>query len=111
MGPEVLLCSSAAEHNLTTVTVAQPPVQREDASKLLQVFIYMLPNATFSQVLDEVQRRARMNEHVIATLRALNTLRNRSFGHGMAVPFTLTAAEVDFVYMTCFGAILLFVKH
>ena len=82
-----------------------------DGLESIAKIIYALPNATFSQVLDEVQRRGRMNEQVIATLRALNTLRNRNFGHGMAVPFTLTAAEVDFVYMTCFGAILLFVRH
>jgi hypothetical protein len=82
-----------------------------DALESTAKLIYQLPNATFSQVLDEVQRNARMNELVIAILRALNTLRNRNFGHGMAVPFTLTAAEVEFVYLTCIGAILLFVRH
>lgn len=82
-----------------------------DALESIAKITYALPNATFSQVLDEVQRRGRMNEQIVATLRALNTLRNRNFGHGMAALFTLTAAEVDFVYMTCFGAILLFVRH
>jgi hypothetical protein len=82
-----------------------------DALESTAKIIYNLPNATFSQVLDEVQRRGSMNEQVIANLRALNTLRNRNFGHGMAVPFTLAAAEVDFVFLTCFGAILLFTRH
>jgi len=82
-----------------------------DALESVAKIIYELPTATFSQVVDEVQRNAGMNEHVIATLRALNTLRNRTFGHGMAVPFRLTPAEVDFVYLMCIGAILSFVRH
>jgi len=82
-----------------------------DALESAGKIIYALPNATFSQVLDEVQRNARMNEQVIVTLRALNTLRNRNFGHGMAAPFGLSPAEVDFVYLTSIGAIVLFVRH
>ncbi len=82
-----------------------------DALESVGKIVYQLPAATFSQVVDEVQRTGRMNEQVVATLRALNTVRNRNFGHGMAVPFTLTPAEVDFVYLTCIGAILLFVRH
>lgn len=45
-----------------------------DALESTGKIMYGLPNATFSQVLDEVQRTQRMNEKSIAILRALNTL-------------------------------------
>ena len=41
-------------------------------------------------------------------------LRNRGYpvklGHGMTTPFDLSAGEVDFTYLSCIGAILLFIK-
>lgn len=82
-----------------------------DALESVAKIVYRLPNATFSQVLDEVQRNARMNEQIIAVFRSVNTLRNRNFGHGMAAPFALGRAEVDFAYLASIGGILLFVRH
>jgi hypothetical protein len=71
---------------------------------------YQLPNATFGQVLAQIRQRQSLNEQVLAVLDAVNTLRNRNFGHGMTVPFSLAPAEVDFTYLTCVGAILLFTQ-
>jgi hypothetical protein len=69
---------------------------------------FEMPDATFGQVFAQIRRRQALNEQVIGVLEAINTLRNRNFGHGMVAPFNLTAPEVDFTYLTCIGAILLF---
>jgi len=69
---------------------------------------YGMPNATFGDVVAHVRRTRVMNEQVIALLEGINTLRNRNFGHGMVAPFNLNGAEVDFTYLTCIAAILLF---
>ena len=67
---------------------------------------YGMPAATFGQVVAHIRRTHAMNEQIIGSLESINTLRNRNFGHGMAAPFTLGPAEVDFTYLTCIGAIL-----
>ena len=66
------------------------------------------PNDTFGQCLPSL--RLRLNAQVAAVLEALNTLRNRNFGHGMADPFGLTASEVDFTYLACISGILLIAR-
>jgi hypothetical protein len=71
--------------------------------------VFNMPNATFGSVLAQVRRNNALNGEVISILESVNTLRNRNFGHGMTVPFDLTSKEVEFVYLTCIGAILLFV--
>lgn len=69
-----------------------------------------LPTATFGQVLAPIRQHQSLNEQILAVLDAVNTLRNRNFGHGMTAPFSLTPSEVDFTYLTCIGAILLFTR-
>lgn len=71
---------------------------------------YGLPQATFGQVVAHIRQTQPLNEQVIGLLDAINTLRNRNFGHGMAAPFALSEAEVDFTYLACIGAILLLTR-
>lgn len=69
-----------------------------------------MPQATFGQVVTHIRQRQALNEQVVGLLEAINTLRNRNFGHGMVDPFSLTGPEVDFIYLTCIGAILLLAR-
>jgi len=71
---------------------------------------YGRPNATFGDVVAEVRHRQALNPQILGVLDAINTLRNSNFGHGMTTPFNLSAAEVDFTYLACIGAVLLFVR-
>ena len=72
--------------------------------------VFNMPNATFGSVLKHVRQTNALQAEVISVLEAINTLRNHKFGHGMTVPFDLSSGEVDFTYLTCIGAILLFIK-
>jgi hypothetical protein len=71
---------------------------------------YGLPDATFGQVVAHIRQAQALNEQIIGVLEAINTLRNKNFGHGMAAPFALSPAEVDFTYLACIGAILLLTR-
>ncbi|SRR5258707_403227 len=70
------------------------------------------PNDTFGQVVAHVVAHApgSYNAEIVGVLQRINALRNANFGHGMAVPFTLAPAEVDFTYLTCVAGILLFAR-
>lgn len=72
--------------------------------------VFQMPNATFGSVLGQIRKTNLLAAEIISVLDAINTLRNRKFGHGMTTPFNLTAGAVDFTYLTCFGAILILVK-
>lgn len=67
-----------------------------------------MPNDAFGSALKRIQQIQALQNEVISVLEAINTLRNSKFGHGMTVPFDLSAGEVDFVYLRCIGAILVF---
>ena len=67
-----------------------------------------MPTATFGAVVAQVERAGTFHPDVIASLRAINTLRNHHFGHGMTAPFGLRPHEVDFVYLSCVAGMLLF---
>ncbi|PYV24573.1 MAG: hypothetical protein DMG24_11070 [Acidobacteria bacterium] len=69
-----------------------------------------MPNATFGDVVKHLRQRQAFDPQILAVLEGMNTLRNRSFGHGMTAQFNFTAAEVDFTYLACIGAILLFAR-
>lgn len=69
-----------------------------------------MPNATFGEVVNGLRRRQAFNPQILALLEGINILRNRNFGHGMAVQFNLSSAEVDFTYLACISAILLFTR-
>ncbi len=81
-----------------------------DAMESVAKEVFHLPNATFGSVLAHVRQNGGVTIEVVSVLDAINTLRNRKFGHGMTVHFDLTSAEVDFVYLSCIGGILLFAK-
>jgi hypothetical protein len=69
-----------------------------------------MPDATFGQVIAHVRQTQALNEQIVGILESINTLRNRNFGHGMAVLFNLNPAEVDFTYLSCIATILLFTR-
>lgn len=81
-----------------------------DAMESVAKARYGMPHATFGDVLTHLGRTAALNACIIAVLNAINQLRNRNFGHGMTTAFNPTPAEVDFIYLTCIGAILLFCR-
>lgn len=72
---------------------------------------YGMPDVTFGQVVAHIRQVQALNEQVIGVLEAINTLRNRNFGHGMTAPFNLSGPEVDFTYLACIGGILLFTRN
>lgn len=81
-----------------------------DAMESTAKVIYDMPQSTFGQVLAHIRQTGALNEQIVGLLDALNALRNRNFGHGMAAPFNLRPADVDFTYLSCIGAILLFAR-
>jgi hypothetical protein len=72
--------------------------------------VFNMPNDTFGSVLRHIRQIQSLQGDVISVLEAINTLRNHKFGHGMTVSFDLSSGEVDFTYLTCIGAILLFIR-
>lgn len=71
---------------------------------------FAMPRETFGAVVAHIRATNALNSQIVGVLEALNTLRNRNFGHGMAVPFSLNASEVDFTYLSCVAGILLIVR-
>jgi hypothetical protein len=71
---------------------------------------FAMPHATFGQVLLHVRQVQAFNEQICNVLDAINTLRNRNFGHGMTTPFSWRPPEVDFTYLVCISGILLFAR-
>ena len=82
-----------------------------DALESVAKIVYQMPNATFGQVLDRVRQRGTISEPIQRLLRDVEVMRHNAFGHGMAEPFALSAAEVDFVYTACAAAIPVFTRH
>jgi len=78
-----------------------------DAMESVAKIKYNRPDDTFGQVKNHVQQNNLLRQEIIDIFTAMNRVRNGHFGHGMAVQFALTPAEVDFVYLTCIGSILL----
>lgn len=81
-----------------------------DALESVAKIKYQMPDSTFGQVVTHIRQTHCLNDQITGTLDAINTLRNRNFGHGMNIPFNLNPAEVDFTYLTCIGGILLFTR-
>jgi hypothetical protein len=78
-----------------------------DALESVAKIKYNRPNDSFGQVKNHIEQNRLLRPEVIAIFTGLNDLRNRNFGHGMAVNFGLTEAEVNFTYLACIAAILL----
>lgn len=81
-----------------------------DAAESVAKVKLMMPDATFGQVIARVRQMGTLSEQIVGVLESINALRNRNFGHGMATLFSLTAPEVDFTYLTCVAAVLLFAR-
>jgi hypothetical protein len=71
---------------------------------------FQMPTRAFDDVLSEARRRRLLNPQICDVLDKVNVLRHKNFGHGMTTPFALAPAEVDFVYLTCIGGIVLFAR-
>ena len=78
-----------------------------DAMESVAKIKYNRPHDTFGQLKNYIEQNDLLRQEIVDIFTAMNQLRNGHFGHGMAVQFALTAAEVDFVYLTCIGSILL----
>jgi hypothetical protein len=67
-----------------------------------------MPNATFGDVLNAVQRQGTLNEATVRLLRAVEIFGHNTFRHGRIEPFNFSPAEVDFVFAMIVAAILVF---
>ena len=81
-----------------------------DALESVSKEVLGMPNATFGNVLAEARKQQSMASETISVLQKLYDMANGHFRHGMTTPFTLKAAEVDFVLVSCLAGILLFVR-
>ena len=81
-----------------------------DALESVAKIKYNRPNDTFGQVKNHVEQNNLVRAEIVGIFTALNQMRNQHFGHGMAVHFNLSAAEVDFAYLTCIASILLLTR-
>lgn len=81
-----------------------------DALESVAKIKYNRPNDTFGQVKNHIEQNNLARREIIDMFTALNQMRNQHFGHGMAVQFNLSPAEVEFVYLTCLGSILLLTR-
>jgi hypothetical protein len=81
-----------------------------DAMESVAKEVFQLPSSTFGSVVKHIRQTQALESDVTAVLEAINTLRNRKFGHGMTTKFSLSAGEVDFTFLGCIGAILLFAR-
>lgn len=71
---------------------------------------FNLAGRGFDDVLKAARQRNVLASVTLDVLEKLNVLRHRTFGHGTAQPFSLTAAETDFIYLSCMSGLLLFVR-
>ena len=97
--------------------VADRPQRGKDACK--NIFdaleatakeVQQMPTATFGNVVAEMRKTQSLSAETLASLQKLYDLANNHFRHGMTNPFALKSAEVDYVLVSCCGAILLFIR-
>jgi hypothetical protein len=79
-----------------------------DSMESIAKEIFKMPSATFGSVLKQIRQMNSLQSEITSVLESINTLRNRKFGHGMTTPFSLSSGEVDFTYLSCIGAIIMF---
>jgi hypothetical protein len=79
-----------------------------DSMESIAKEIFNMPNATFGSVLKHIRQTNALQNEITSVLESINTLRNRNFGHGMTTQFSLSSGEVDFTYLSCIGAIIMF---
>lgn len=82
-----------------------------DAAESIGKVITSLPSGTFGDVIKKLRKdKSLVSPMVVTILENLNTIRGNYFGHGMTTPFALHKEEVDFVYLTCVAAVILFAR-
>jgi hypothetical protein len=69
-----------------------------------------VPSGTFDDVLKKFRSSNALARETIRMLQEMNTIRHNHFGHGMSEPFSLSTHEVDFVYVSCMAAGILFAR-
>lgn len=79
-----------------------------DAMEAVAQEKFGLRNAALDAVINHVRRTGGFNPQTLAVLESINVLRHRNFGHGAA--FNFIGAEVDLIYLTCIGGILVFAR-
>jgi hypothetical protein len=67
-----------------------------------------MPDATFGEVLNAVNRQGVLNEPTVRLLRSIEVFGHNTLRHGRIEAFRFSSAEVDFVFTTCVAAILVF---
>jgi hypothetical protein len=72
--------------------------------------VKQMPTATFGNVLTEIRKAGSLSVDTLASLQKLYDLANKHFRHAMTSTFALKPAEVDYVLVSCCGAILLFIR-
>ena len=68
------------------------------------------PTGTFNDVLSSLRKSDFFAKETVGGLQKLYDLANSHFRHGMTGPFTLKSAEVDYVVVSCCGAMLLLIR-
>jgi hypothetical protein len=81
-----------------------------DALESVAKAVFEMPNATFADVVKKMRQRKEASDQTLNVLEKMWVMANEHYRHGMTKPFTLKPAEVDFVLVSCIGAILLFVR-
>ena len=81
-----------------------------DALESVAKEIFSMPKSTYGDVIKEARKRQTFSAETLSVLERLYALASAHFRHGMTEPFKLIQAEVEFVYLTCIGAILMFLR-
>jgi hypothetical protein len=81
-----------------------------DAVESAGKVVTQMPLGTFDHVLDRLRKNQSLTPETLRMLNALNIMRHNHFGHGMSEPFSLSLQEVDFVYLSCVAATILFAR-
>lgn len=68
------------------------------------------PTGTFGDALNDIRKTQFLSKETIAILQKLYDLANNHFRHGTTAPFALKPPEVDYVLISCIGAILLLLR-
>ena len=104
-----LICSRQAYN-------ARPRRDREvcseafDALESVAKEVLSLPTGTFGDAIKTARSRSLLSSETLSILEKIYALRSNHFGHGMTTPFALKGPEVEFVYLSCIGGMLMFVR-
>jgi hypothetical protein len=110
----------AALESLITANKAFNAVQRRDSEVCEKAFdacesvakeVFFPDCPTFGDCIKEMRKQNAFASLTLAILEKLYALASAEFRHGNTAPFKLSAAEAEFVYLTCIAAMLMFVHY